>query len=32
MQLVRNARKEGGTDEATKASRMLFRYLREVYR
>jgi len=31
-QLTRNARQEPGSPKATKASRMLFRYLREVYR
>ena len=30
-QLMRNARPEVGFDKASKASRMLFRYLREVY-
>jgi ribosome-associated protein len=30
-QLMRNTRPEVGADKATKASRMLFRYLREVY-
>jgi ribosome-associated protein len=29
-QLVRNARKDAGTAKATKASRALFRYLREI--
>jgi ribosome-associated protein len=32
LQLVRNVRKTVGTDQAAKTSRMLFRYLREVYR
>lgn len=31
-QLMRNARQAAGTDKATRASRALFRYLREVYR
>jgi ribosome-associated protein len=31
IQLMRNARPEVGSDKATKASRMLFRYLREIY-
>jgi ribosome-associated protein len=30
MQLVRNARKEAGVGKTVKASRMLFRYLRQV--
>ncbi len=30
-ELMRNARPEVGADKATKASRMLFRYLREIY-
>ena len=30
-QLVRNARQDAGTGKAAKASRALFRYLREVY-
>jgi ribosomal 50S subunit-associated protein YjgA (DUF615 family) len=30
MQLVRNARKEADTGKTVKASRVLFRYLRQV--